>query len=389
LVETSDFLGISLNEAEEHFIRIKNKMLEQMDFVYNEQQLLDRIESLPDRIPPPPSVWQKIDSGIIDQKLETEKKKKEVPAKEEEAPVSVSETIPPEPEKKKKNQAKNGDSALSVNNIYKNKNVKKFLQYFLIVIAASILYYFFIFDRNKWIVENFSGTVTIAGNLVREGTAINDGEEIKGTANSYFSMEIMPIGKIQSSGISNIKCVSDSELTLSLGDFIVNKDKAKSILTVNIPSAVIKDNAPGGNYNVHVNPGNNSIIENNSGGIFISTSLYKFYAPSGYICEVAASVPVVPYHKDSPQLKNMLADLNSEQSNKEEIANAILTSAGQKDLFTLWNMLKLITPMARGEVFDFIAKRVQLPASISREGIIYLDEKKLEDLRNVLDAQVK
>jgi|GEM_PF-1601729 len=360
-----------------------------MDFVYNEQQLLDRIESLPDRIPPPASVWQKIDAGIMDQKLEIEKKREESD-KENDAAASAQEAAPAEPVKKKKNHIKDEASSLNVNNIYKNKKVQKFLRLFVIVLITAVLYYIFFFDKEKWVVENFSGSVTIEGSLIKDGTTLHNGEEITGAANSYFSMQIRPIGKVQSSGISSVKCVSDSELTLSLGDFIINKEKAKSVLTVNIPSAVVKDAAPGGIYELKVSPGNNSIIENKAGGIIISSSLFKFYAPKDYKCEISASVPLVPYYKDSqPQLKELLAGLNSGQSNKEEIANAILAIAGQNDLFTLWNMLKLITPMARGQVFDFIAQRVQLPASVSREGIIYLDEKKLEDLRSVLETTVQ
>ena len=51
------------------------------------------------------------------------------------------------------------------------------------------------------------------------------------------------------------------------------------------------------------------------------------------------------------------------------------------DTVTLWNLLPRVPQNERGKVFDVIVSFIKLPDSITREGILNLDQKMMEKLR--------
>jgi hypothetical protein len=389
LEETSDFLGLTYTETAAIIENIKETLLDLMDHVYDEQQLVDKMESLPDRISPAPSVWTEIDSKIMNEKIVIAEKKEEEQARElaSAEPVQQDDIVT---ETGKKENVKKELPAINFNRFLKKKSIKITLRILAGVIIAAVIYYFVLYDKNIWTINNISGNVSIGDKPVKQGAVLREEETVTGNSGSYFSLDIPAIGKVQSSGISEMKCVSDSQLTFSLGNFKIDKRKASSGFTAEVPSAVVKDLSPGGYYDLIISPGNNSIIENKENWIIVSSNLVEFYVPPQYICEIKAAGPVIPYHQNAPaQFKELLRGLNAEGANKEEIAAMLTAMAQESDFISLWNMIRLVTPMSRGQIFDRVASKIQMPASIPREGIIFLDEKKLEALRVLLAAVSK
>jgi hypothetical protein len=60
----------------------------------------------------------------------------------------------------------------------------------------------------------------------------------------------------------------------------------------------------------------------------------------------------------------------------------ILNHARPRDALTLWHLLARVRPAERGAVFDALAARVQPPAGVTRERVLELDRRALDQWWN-------
>ncbi|MFO7447347.1 MAG: hypothetical protein R6W90_13335 [Ignavibacteriaceae bacterium] len=106
LRETADFLAIKHSEAKNLYKIVIQHLLESLDFVYNADQLVSRIESLPYKIEPSPEVWDRIVTLLRDEKIEIQEKLDKAIEDELKEKTSSEKEEVSEPKKKKKEKRK-------------------------------------------------------------------------------------------------------------------------------------------------------------------------------------------------------------------------------------------------------------------------------------------
>ena len=98
--------------------------------------------------------------------------------------------------------------------------------------------------------------------------------------------------------------------------------------------------------------------------------------------------PGTPYFEDAPaEFRNALARFDFEdgtsQARAEELA-VILAHSRKRDALTLWHLLSRVDEAARVRVYDRLAKLAPPPASVTKDGILRLDQSMLDVWWNAL-----
>jgi hypothetical protein len=67
--------------------------------------------------------------------------------------------------------------------------------------------------------------------------------------------------------------------------------------------------------------------------------------------------------------------------------NGLLAAARPHDGLTLWHLLTRVPERDRGAVFDRFRDLVQLPAGVSRDGVLRRDAQSIDQCWNALDLE--
>jgi len=92
--------------------------------------------------------------------------------------------------------------------------------------------------------------------------------------------------------------------------------------------------------------------------------------------------PGTPYADDaSQQFRDALATVDFEGNSPgfEAALATVLAESRKRDGITLWHLLQRVEGPARVRVYDRLAQLVPPPAGVTREGVLNLDQKMLDD----------
>ncbi|MFO7447348.1 MAG: hypothetical protein R6W90_13340 [Ignavibacteriaceae bacterium] len=228
------------------------------------------------------------------------------------------------------------------------------------------------------------------GTIVSEDAELKEGETITANDNSGFKLDISAIGEIQASENTSVKRTSDSSLQLIRGYLYISKDDDSDLLTVELTSANISDVYPGGEYEIQFIPGFYTLMKNKSGWIKIYAGKTEFYLLSGYECEINESGAGIPYHhRSSEVVKKLLHQYIFSSEDRDDLVDRLIILTENRDLVSLWNILKIASPMKRGDIYDYFAKLIFMPPSITKEGIIYLKKEMMMSLLAELEPALE
>jgi FecR protein len=101
--------------------------------------------------------------------------------------------------------------------------------------------------------------------------------------------------------------------------------------------------------------------------------------PAGASCRTHPRIgPGIPYFDDAPQGLKQAVDDFSLDNDKTGAVNLILAAARVRDTLTLWHLLQRVDGRDRARVYDRIASLTPIPASVSRERALMLDQETLK-----------
>jgi hypothetical protein len=102
------------------------------------------------------------------------------------------------------------------------------------------------------------------------------------------------------------------------------------------------------------------------------------FIPQGAACTTRVGYgPDTPYFLDAPEaLTKSLAEFDLTGS--QEAMRSVLSAARPRDALTVWHLLERTKGTERAEVFDRFAQLVNLPSSVTREGILRGDRASLD-----------
>jgi len=109
------------------------------------------------------------------------------------------------------------------------------------------------------------------------------------------------------------------------------------------------------------------------------------FIPSGAICITRPGLgPGTPHYdevtSDAFRAGLTMIDMHAGSAQQRAAAlDRVLNEAQIRDAFTVWHLLSRVDADQRGRVFDRLAELVPPPASVTREGILKLDQQMLDD----------
>jgi hypothetical protein len=105
------------------------------------------------------------------------------------------------------------------------------------------------------------------------------------------------------------------------------------------------------------------------------------------VCETRPGIgPGTPHDEEcTPAFKKALSQVDFDADHAQALTT-LLAEAKRVDAFTMWHLLSRVPAAERGRVYDGLATLVPPPENVTREGILRLEPKMLEDWKDALGS---
>jgi ferric-dicitrate binding protein FerR (iron transport regulator) len=241
-----------------------------------------------------------------------------------------------------------------------------------VAIAACLLLAWIITHRTvpTWQIR------TLAGNPAAES-----GRTIHTDGKSRARLELSDVGQVELEPDTSLRVLSAQSLDLTRGTIHAEIWAPPGQFFVNTPSARTVD--LGCAYTLKVDDHGIGLVQVTVGWVAFESHGRESFIPAAAACETRPGRgPGVPYYQDaSPALLEAVHQFDA----GAQSVPAILREARQRDAITLWHLLRRVPPAERGEVFDRMAALIQIPSTVTREGVVAGDAAMLDNLWNSLD----
>ncbi len=221
-----------------------------------------------------------------------------------------------------------------------------------------------------------SWQLSVAG---QRPSAVRAGQVIE-TGDSGATMESEFIGRVDITPDSRLRLLSANEdqrrLALDRGTIHAFIWAPPTKFVVDTPAAKTVD--LGCQYTLSVEKDGNGFLTVESGWVAFQWNKIESFIPAGAACSTRVGHgPDTPYFLDAPKaFRTSLADFDL--SGNHQALNLLLQTARPHDALTLWHLLERTQRGERAEVFDRFAELVNLPPSVTRDGILRGDSKSMD-----------
>jgi len=156
---------------------------------------------------------------------------------------------------------------------------------------------------------------------------------------------------------------------------------------VDTPSAMTVD--LGCAYTLQVDDSGVGLVRTSLGWVGFKLNGHESFIPAGAACATRPRVgPGTPYFEDASSVfRAALTRFDFEDNTAQQRAGDLATVLGesrQQDALTLWHLLARVDEGQRGLVYDRLRRLAPPPASVTKEGILRLDETMLDLWWNAL-----
>lgn len=230
-----------------------------------------------------------------------------------------------------------------------------------------------------WNVETLAGTPKIGNSFESGKLAV--GQFLETDANSRARVQVANIGNVEIEPNSRVQLVgtksTEHRLSLERGILQAKILAPPRLFIVDTPSAVAID--LGCEYTLEVDKNGNSKLHVKTGYVALERGGRESIVPAGAICFTRRGKGLgTPFSEDaSGAFQKALISFDFENGG----TNALLTiikEANFYDTLSLWHLLPRTRAADREKVFDALSKYVKPPAGTTREGILKLDKKMLD-----------
>lgn len=245
-----------------------------------------------------------------------------------------------------------------------------------------------------WEVSRQSGTPRIGSTVINANgrpSRLGVGQVLETDAQSRASLQSESVGQIEIEPNSRVRL-----LTMGQGLKRIALDRGKidafiwsppGEFVVDTPSATTVD--LGCAYTLQVDDSGNGLVRTSLGWVGFKLNGHESFIPAGAACATRPKVgPGTPYFEDaSADFRAALARFDFEDISPEQRAAdlvIILAKSRKGDALTLWHLLARVDEGQRGLVYDRLQGFVPPPASVTKEGILRLDQTMLDLWWNAL-----
>jgi hypothetical protein len=239
-----------------------------------------------------------------------------------------------------------------------------------------------------WEVSSVEGTPRIGRKAIRvqEGSRrLGVGQMLETDRRSRASLQADDTGKIDVDQSTRLRLLSmasgQKRLALDRGTIHAYIWAPPGEFVVDTPSAVTVD--LGCAYTLHVDDTGAGIVRTSLGWVGFKLSGHESFIPAGAACMTRPKVgPGTPYFEDATAgFRSALARFDFEDSTSQQRAHdlaIVLGEARKTDALTLWHLLARVDQQHRLLVYDRLSQLVPPPATVTKEGILRLDQPMLD-----------
>ena len=268
------------------------------------------------------------------------------------------------------------------------------------VAVAAIVAATFLMHRTKpstllgWDVSEVQGAPRIGRKTLssNEGTSrLAIGEMLETDSQSRASLQEDDTGKIQVDPSTRLRLLSMASgmkrIALDRGTIHAYIWAPPGQFVVDTPSAVTVD--LGCAYTLQVDDSGAGMVRTSLGWVGFKLNGHESFIPAGAACATRPKVgPGTPYFEDSSaEFRAALTRFDFEDSTPEQRSHdvaVVLYQARKRDALTLWHLLARVDDQQRILVYDRLSQFVPPPATVTKEGILRLDQPMLDQWWNEL-----
>ena len=239
-----------------------------------------------------------------------------------------------------------------------------------------------------WDVSSVEGTPRIGRTTIggKEGKSrLGIGQMLETDRQSRASLQADDIGQIQVDPSTRLRLLSMGSglkrIALDRGTIHTYIWAPPGQFVVDTPSAITVD--LGCAYTLQVDDSGAGMVRTSIGWVGFKLNGHESFIPAGAACATRPKVgPGTPYFEDaSAEFRAALARFDFEDSTAPQRAHdaaIVLREARQHDALTLWHLLTRVDDGQRVLVYDRLSKLAPPPATITKEGILRLDQAMLD-----------
>jgi hypothetical protein len=245
-----------------------------------------------------------------------------------------------------------------------------------------------------WDVSRLAGTPRIGRNAIigNEGPSrLGVGQMLETDDQSRASLQAEGIGQIEVGPSTRLRLLTMGRglkrIALDRGTIQAFIWAPPGQFVVDTPSAVTVD--LGCAYTLQVEDSGSGIVRTSLGWVGFKLNGHESFIPAGAACATRRKVgPGTPYFEDAPaEFRSALARFDFEdktlQQRTEDLA-IVLAQSRERDALTLWHLLARVDEGQRMLVYDRLRQLAPPPASVTKEGILRLDQPMLDLWWNAL-----
>lgn len=266
-------------------------------------------------------------------------------------------------------------------NVQSRNYLKPFLKIILPIMIIALAYFVYDISRRNypWTVSALEGSIKI-GNITLNDGKWSEGETLTTDVNSKALIKIPKVGVIYVDNNSSLVLDRGKEnanrIKINNGKFrIVNSVLIPSLSLMIHNSEIIDRN---GEFFVSVDLLQNIEVEVKSGFVEIYHNNKTFLVDKNYSCKIQRGMlPSIPIRVDASDSLKLAVDWFEFRNGGDPAVEKIINNSRQNDMLTLLALIPKVSQLQRQIIFQIISNHFPPPESVTRAGIIRLDEEML------------
>jgi hypothetical protein len=215
------------------------------------------------------------------------------------------------------------------------------------------------------------------------GAKLHQGQVVR-TGNAAVRLEADAVGRVDLAPHSELKASAQKRLSLRVGELHAFIWAPAREFVVDTPSARAVD--MGCEYTLNVDEKGDGLLRVSLGWVAFQIGDREAFIPAGARCATRKkSGPGIPFYEDAQAA--LVAGVAALDRGESAALPQVLAAARAKDGLTLWHLLTRASERDRGVVFDRFRELVQLPAGVTREGVVRRDAKMIDQCWNALELE--
>ena len=237
-------------------------------------------------------------------------------------------------------------------------------------------------SRPFWEVARLDGTPRVGEKVITANGRLAVGEWLETDSASRAKIDVGSIGQVEIDPNTRVRLLetkpTEHRLELQRGRMSAHIWAPPRLFFVDTPSAVAAD--LGCVYTLEVNEEGDGLLRVTSGWVALELKDRESMVPAGAACATRPGIgPGTPYFEDASTIfRQALSKFDFEPNDVEwskiPALDLMLAEARPRDTLTLWHLLSRVDGKDRGRVYDRMVSLTAPPKSVTREGVLQLDE---------------